>query len=432
MKHKSLLIVVVALCASVSWAEENWPQFRGPQGNGISDAKDLPLTWSESQNVKWKTPIHGKAWSSPVVWGKQIWMTSATVDGTELYAICVDFDSGKVIHDVKLFEIAHPQYCIPFNSYGSPTPAIEEGRVYITFGAPGTACLDTNTGKVLWTRTDFVCNHFRAAGSSPLMYKDFLIMNFDGSDHQFVVALDKKTGKTIWRTERDVNFDALNADGRPRGDGDFRKAFSSPRILNVEGRDQLLSLGSKCLYCYDPMTGKELWKLADTAAHSGSDTPVIADGMIYYGTGHGGTDLYALKVTPDGIINSNNIVWKTHKAVPTRSSVLVVEGLLYMVTDAGIATCLDAKTGAEVWRQRIDGQYSASPLHAAGRIYFLSEQGVTTVLAAGKEFRLLARNELPGGFMASTVVTGNSMILRTFQPTDQSRAQNTILYRIEK
>lgn len=432
MKHAFLLLLAVVACSSISLAEDNWPQFRGPRGNGVSDAKDLPVNWSETQSVKWKTPIHGKAWSSPVVWGKQIWMTAATVDGTELSAICVDLDSGKIVHDVKLFEIAHPQYCIPFNSYGSPTPAIEEGRVYITFGSPGTACLDTNTGKVLWTRTDFACNHFRAAGSSPLIYKDFLIMNFDGSDHQFVVALDKKTGKTIWRTERDANFDDLNADGRPRGDGDFRKAFSSPRILNVEGRDELLSLGSKCLYCYDPMTGKELWKLEDKAAHSGSDTPVIADGMIYYGTGHGGTDLYALKVTPDGIINSNNLVWKTHKAVPTRSSVLVVDGLLYMVNDAGIVTCLDAKTGAEVWRQRIDGQYSASPLYAAGRVYFLSEQGVTTVLAAGREFKLLAQNQLPGGFMASPVVTGDSLILRTFQPTDQTRAQNTTLYRIEK
>jgi outer membrane protein assembly factor BamB len=421
MKYKISLLFLFLACASVVMADENWPQFRGPRGDGISDAKDLPLTWAESQNVKWKTGIHGKAWSSPVVWGKQVWVSSSTEDGHELFALCVDRDSGKIIWDIKLFDIARPQYCIPFNSYGSPTPCIEEGRVYVTFGAPGTACIDTRTGKVLWTRPDFVCNHYRAAGSSPFIYKDLLIMNFDGSDHQFVVALDKTTGNTIWRTERDVNYEDLNADGKPRGEGDFRKAFSTPRIFTFNGRDELLSLGSKALYGYDPMTGKELWRLEVKASFSGSDTPVIADGMIFYGTGHGGTELIAIKPGPDGIVSESGIAWRTHKRVPTRSSVVVVDGLLYMVTDAGIATCLDAKTGAEIWHERIDGQYSASPLYADGRVYFFSEEGVATVLATGREFKILARNQLPDGFMASAAVSGRSFILRT----------RTSLYRID-
>jgi outer membrane protein assembly factor BamB len=422
MNCKTLTAVFLALLASLVRADENWPQFRGPRGDGISDAKDLPLAWAESQNVKWKTGIHGKAWSSPVVWGNQVWVSSATEDGHELYALCVDRDSGKIIWDIKLFDIARPQYCIPFNSYGSPTPCIEDGRVYVTFGAPGTACLDTRTGKVLWTRPDFVCNHYRAAGSSPLIYKDFLIMNFDGSDHQFVVAMEKTTGTTVWRTERDVDYDDLDPTGRPRGEGDFRKAFSTPRILTINGRDELLSLGSKALYGYDPMTGKELWRLEVKASFSGSDTPVVADGMIFYGTGHGGTELIALRPSPDGIVNESSIVWRTHKRVPTRGSVLVNDGLLFMVNDAGIATCLDARTGAEVWHERIDGQYSASPLYADGRVYFFSEEGVTTVLAAGHEFKVLARNQLPDGFMSSPAVTDQSLILRT----------RTSLYRIEK
>jgi outer membrane protein assembly factor BamB len=413
MTFKTAPLWWICLLASVAAAGENWPQFRGPRGDGISDAKNLPLTWAESQNVKWKTAVHGKAWSSPVVLGDQVWVSSATEDGHELFALCVDRDTGRILRDIKLFDIARPQYCIPFNSYGSPTPCIEEGRVYVSFGAPGTACIDTNNGKVLWTRPDFVCNHYRAAGSSPLIYKDLLIMHFDGSDHQFVVALEKTTGNTVWRTERDVDFEDLNADGKPRGEGDFRKAFSTPRILTVNGRDILLSLGSKALYAYEPMTGKELWRLDEKASFSGSDTPVIADGMIFYGTGHGGTELIALKPSPDGIVSQSSIVWRTHKRVPTRSSVLVVDGLLYMVTDAGIASCLDARTGAEVWHERIDGQYSASPLYADGRVCFFSEEGVTTVVAAGREFKLLARNQLPDGFMASAAVTGNSFVLRT-------------------
>ena len=181
--------------------EANWPEFRGPQGNGISTSTNLPLRWSEEQNVKWSTPIHGKGWSSPVIWGQQVWLTTATADGHELFAVCIDRDTGKVIHDLKLFDVAKPQFCHPFNSYASPTPAIEAGRIYVTFGAPGTACLDTQTGKVLWARRDIECNHFRGAGSSPILYSNLFFLNFDGSDHQFVLALDKQTGRTVWREE---------------------------------------------------------------------------------------------------------------------------------------------------------------------------------------------------------------------------------------
>jgi outer membrane protein assembly factor BamB len=421
MKYQLLFILLIALTGSLAIADDNWPQFRGPLGNGISDSKGLPVEWSADKNIKWQTPIHGKAWSSPVIWGNQIWMSSATADGHELYAVCVDRESGKILHDLKLFDIANPQYCIPFNSYGSPTPCIEEGRVYITFGAPGTACLDTATGKVLWTRTDFVCNHYRAAGSSPVIYNDLLFMNFDGSDHDFVVALDKHTGKTVWRTERSIDYADLEPSGKPRGDGDFRKAFSTPRITKVKGKDQLISLGSKAIYGYDPADGKELWRLEIKTSFSGSNTPVIDDGLIYYGTGHGSTDLVALQPGRSGLLDEKDIVWRTHKSVPTRSSILIVDGLLYMTTDAGIANCLDSHTGKVIWHDRIDGQYSASPIYADGKIYFFSEEGVATVLAAGKEFKVLARNKLPDGFMGTPAVAGNALFLRT----------RTTLYRVQ-
>jgi outer membrane protein assembly factor BamB len=429
----SLMLGVLLMSGGVH-AADNWPQFRGPTGDGISDSKGLPTTWGANEHVKWKVDIHGKSWSSPVIFGDQVWVTAATADGKELSVLTIDRESGKIIRDQKLFDIEKPQYCIPFNSYASCTPAIEEGRIYVTFGSPGTACLDTKNGQILWTRTDFVCNHFRAPGSSPLIYNDMLIMNYDGSDHQFIVALDKHDGHTLWRTERDINFNDVNADGKPRGDGDFRKAFSTPRVLTINGHDQIISLGSKSIYSYSPADGHELWKIGFKDSHSGSDTPVITDGMIFFGNGHGGSEMVAIRPDPSGIVTESNIVWRTHKRVPTRSSALVVDGMLYMTTDAGIVTCLDAKSGDEIWHDRIDGQYSASPLYADGKIYFFAEDGIATVITAGRKFEVLAKNnladgspvipELQGpssGFMGTPAIAGKAFYLRT----------RTSLYRVE-
>ena len=188
-----------------------WPEFRGPNGSGKAAATGLPLTWSETENVRWKTPLHGRAWSSPVVLGNQVWVTTATADGRQLSAIAVDQAKGTVIHDIKLFDVATPQYAHPFNTYASPTPVIEPGRVYVTFGSPGTAAIDTATGKVLWERRDFECNHYRGAGSSPVIFRDLLLLHYDGSDLQYVVALDKRTGKTVWKTQRSIDFKDLGS-----------------------------------------------------------------------------------------------------------------------------------------------------------------------------------------------------------------------------
>lgn len=415
-------LFLLALClGSIARADDAWPQFRGPHGDGISDSKNLPQTWNDHQNVKWKTDVHGKAWSSPVVWGSQVWMTTATPDGHELYAVCLDRESGKLVFDSKLFEVANPQYCIPFNSYASPTPCIEERRVYVTFGSPGTACIDTASGKVLWQRTDFVCNHYRGAGSSPVLYKNLLIMNFDGSDFQFVAALDKATGRTVWRTDRDVDYGDIEPNGKPRADGDFRKAFSTPRVFDLAGHDVLVSLGSKALYGYEPLTGKELWRVEDKSSFSGSDTPILGDGMIFYGSGHGQSELLAVRPTGDGNLTDSAIVWREHKKVPTRSSLLFHDGLIYATTDAGVVNCIDAKTGAEVWHGRIDGTYSASPTWADGRLYFCNEAGKTTILAGGREFQVLAENQLADGIMASPAIVDSSIFLRT----------KTSVYRIE-
>lgn len=415
------LLFASLLFVTAATAEDNWPQFRGPNGNGISTAKQLPLNWNEKQNIKWKTPIHDRAWSCPVIWGNQLWMTTATEDGTKLFAICVDRESGKMVRDIKLFDVANPQFAHKFNTYGSPTPIIEEGRVYITFGSPGTACLDTATGEVLWTRRDFVCNHFRGAGSSPVIWGDSLIMNFDGSDYQFVVALDKKTGKTLWRTERSIDFQDLTPDGKVQADGDFRKAYSTPRLARFGGEEILISLGSKALYAYNPATGRDLWRAEDRKSHSGSATPVFDDELIYACTGFPKGQLIALRPSGSGVLADSNVVWRVNRNVPNKPSMLLVNGLLFMIDDGGIASCLEAKTGADVWRERIAGNYSASPLWAEGNIYLFSEEGKTTVIEAGRQFKVKATNVLDDGFMASPAVSGKALFLRT----------RTHLYRVE-
>ncbi|HEX2445475.1 MAG TPA: PQQ-binding-like beta-propeller repeat protein, partial [Vicinamibacterales bacterium] len=269
LSFTAALATILALLLAVLPSGAQWPQFRGPDGMGTSASRP-PLTWSEQQNVAWKVPIHGRAWSSPVILGDQVWVTTATEDGRELFAVAIDRRTGKILHDLKLFQVAKPQYAHPFNTYASPTPVIEPGRVYVTFGSPGTAAIDTATGKVVWERRDFECNHFRGAGSSPILFGDLLIMHFDGSDRQYVVALDKRTGKTAWRTERSIDFQDLTPEGKPQADGDFRKAFSTPHIVMVGKEPLLVSIGSKATYGYDPRTGKELWRIEERTSHSGS------------------------------------------------------------------------------------------------------------------------------------------------------------------
>jgi outer membrane protein assembly factor BamB len=408
--------VVAALLAFAQW-----PQFRGPDGSGVSPGTGLPLTWSETQNVKWKTAIHGRAWSSPVILGRQVWLTTATPDGKQLSAIAVDKDSGKIIHDLKLFEVVTPQFAHSFNTYASPTPVIEPGRVYVTFGSPGTAAIDTATGKVLWERRDLECNHFRGAGSSPILFRHLLLMHFDGSDVQYVAALDKRTGKTVWKTDRSVDFEDLDPNGKPKADGDFRKAFATPHIVTTGSTPVLVSIGSKATYGYDPLTGKELWRIEEKGNFSGSTRPVAGHGLVYYPTGFNTAQIFAIR--PDGAGNTTNthVAWKFARGAPNKPSLLLLGDLLFMINDGGIVTCLEARTGQEVWRSRLTDSYSASPVAADGRIYFFSENGKATVIEAGRAFKVLGENSLDDGFMASPAIDGKALYLRT----------RTHLYRIE-
>ena len=414
---------VLLLGTSISLADDKWPQFRGPTGQGVSDSAGLPLKWDEKTNVVWKTAIHGKSHSSPVVWGDQVWLTTATENGQALSVLCVDRNDGKILHDIKLFDVPTPQYAHPFNSYASPTPFIEDGRVYVTFGSPGTACLDTRTARILWARRDFVCNHWRGAGSSPLVWNNLLFLPFDGADYQYIVALDKNTGHTAWKVDRSIDFKDLDpATGKPQADGDWRKAFSTPRIAAfADGKPILISLGSKAVYAYEPATGKELWRVENRETHSGSATPVVGKDLIYINTGHGRPELWAIRPGGSGDVTATHVAWKYRGNVPTRASVLLHGDLIYMVDDGGIATCLDASTGKKVGGKRIGGEYSASPLYAEGHIYFFSQDGKTTVIEPGAEMKVVGESKLDEGFMASPAVSGKALILRT----------KSHLYRIE-
>ena len=421
-----LSLLFCALTSTVTFAAENWPQFRGPDGNGRSDAQGLPAELGEDKNVKWKTPTHGKAWSSPVVWGAQVWLTTATEDGKQLGVMCVDKESGKVVHDAKLFDMAEPQFCHKFNSYASPTPAIEEGRIYVSFGAPGIAALDTKTAKKLWERRDFVCNHFRGAGSSPILWNNLVILPFDGSDKQYIVALDKATGKTVWEVPRSIDFKDLQPDGKPEAEGDWRKGFATAHVTTWQGKPVLLSSGAKAHYAYDPATGKELFRFEERGAHSAASRPVVGHGIWYITPGFGQKQVIALKLGGSGEIAESAVAWREKKGAPNKPSVILDGDYLYMVDDTGIGSCVDAKTGALKWRERISGErvagdYSASPVLADGKLYFCSENGNVVVVAASPEFKRLGEGKFSDGFMASPAISGKALFLRS----------KAALYRVE-
>ena len=404
----------LALCLSISAiAAVPWPQFRGPDGDGHSAARGLPVEFGEGQNVKWKTPTHGKSWSSPVIGGGQVWLTTASEDGKELGVMCLDEATGKVLHDEVLFHVETPQFCHKFNSYASPTPVLEEGRLYVSFGSPAIACVDTATCKVLWERRDFVCNHFRGAGSSPVVWGGLLFHHFDGSDAQFVVALDKATGKTVWNVNRSIDYKDLQPDGKPEADGDWRKGFGTPQVVEWEGKPLLISSGAKAHYAYEPATGKEVWRFEERGAHSAAARPVAGFGMVFIAPGFGAKQVIALKLGGHGLLEESSVAWREKKSAPNKPSLILEGDALYMVDDGGMASCLDAKTGAVNWRERIGGNYSAAPLAAEGRVYFFSEEGKVVVVAAKPKFEKLAEGKFDEGFMASPAVSGKALFLRT-------------------
>ena len=414
-RSRPSLATVVALAglafptgaASPAEAADQWSEYRGPQGTGHSDSTGLPREWSETKNVAWKTRLHGRGWSSPVVFGSQVWLTTATPEGKELSVLALDRESGRILVDQKLFHVAQPEDTQRYNSFASPTPVIEQGRVYVHFGSYGTAALDTGSGKVLWARRDLPCNHWRGPGSSPILQGDLLIVHFDGFDLQYAIALDKNTGRTVWKADRTHDYHT--------DDGDQKKGFSTPIVIEAAGRRQLISPAAKAVVSLDPNTGRELWRVR-YEQHSPATRPLFAHGLVYLSTGFSKADLLAIRPDGRGDVTETHVAWKVTKGIGNKPSPLIVDDLIYSVSDTGgVVTCLDAKTGAEVWQHRVGGdRHTGSLLFGDGAIYVFAEDGSAIALKPGREFVELGRGRLDeGGVMATPAIAGRSVFLRT-------------------
>jgi outer membrane protein assembly factor BamB len=435
MIRYTVCIVPILLLTFVANARADWPEFRGPFGNGYVSAPGdtepvgLPVTWSETENIRWKTPIPHRGWSTPVVMDGQVWLTTATEEGHDYFVLCLDADTGQVLHHKQLFHSDNPEPLgNAVNCYAAPSPAIEPGRVYVHFGSYGTACLDTATGDVLWSRDDLPCRHYRGPSSSLVIFENLLMLTMDGADQQYVTALDKSTGETVWRTDRAVEWNDQDYTGKGPDqiqmirDGDHRKAHSTPLIVTTaDGRLQMLSGGAKAAFAYDPRTGHELWRV-EFDAFSVAPRPLYQDGFAYLVTGSTNTELWAIRTDGQGnLTNTDHVLWTLKKGVAKTASPILIDGLITMVTDEGVVNCVDAATGDVVWSKRLPGKFAASPIYGDGRLYFADQDGQTTVIKPGRKFEAIATNILDDGCMASPAVDGRAIYLRT----------KTHLYRIE-
>lgn len=407
----------IALALSVALAAQaDWPEFRGPRGDGhVPGNPGLPLHWSETNNVKWKTEIPLQGISAPVIMDGKVWLTTATPDGHDFFVICIDANTGKVRLNEKLFHHDNPESLgngKGMNTYATPSAAVEPGRVYVHFGSFGTACLDTGTSKVLWKRDDLPCRHYRGPSSSVVLFENLVILTFDGANLQYHAALDKKTGKTVWKTDRSVKWNDEHVPGQMAKDGDLRKAHSTPLIVAVGGKPQMISPGAKAAYGYDPRDGREIWRV-EHEDYSVAPRPVFENGLAFITTGFNKRELWAVKTDLTGVVTDSAIVWKLRKGVDKYASPILVDGLLYTASDESFITAVEAATGQVVWTERVGGKYAASPIYSDGRLYFFSQEGPALVVKPGRTLNVLATNTLAAGCMASPAADGNSLYVRT-------------------
>jgi len=405
---------------SIGWAwsakdlegsgEAFWPQFRGPTGDGHAKTSANPPTqWSETENVRWRTEIPGKAWSSPVVWGDTIWVTTASENGLSMSALALDRKSGAIRWNKEVFVNNETQKDFhAFNSYGSPTPVLDADHVYVSFGAYGTAALKRESGEIVWQRRDLQCNHYRGSGSSPILFRNLLIYHMDGYDKQFVVALNKQTGETVWLKNRNVEYGTE--------DGDVKKAFGTPHIIEVALADgtkqiQMLSTTSKAILAYDPSNGNEIWQVR-YAEFSSASRPLFDGKHIYTNTGFSKGKLVAIASGGSGDITKSHLVWEASKAIGNKPSPLLVgDDLICTLADNGVLTAMNRSTGELVWQERLGGDFSSSPVLAANRIYCFDDKGKAHVYSS--DGKSLAVNALESGCLASPAVAGNDLIVRT-------------------
>ena len=391
---------LICLLVGVSLRAEEWPQFRGPTGQGHSTEVGLPLEWSESRNIAWKVPVDGSGWSSPVVAGGRVWLTAARPSGrssVSLRAMAFDVATGRVVVDTEVFKVSTATALNPKNSRASPTPIVDGDRVYVHFGPDGTAAL-TTAGAVLWTKKlPYEPQH--GGGGSPALYRDLLIVNCDGNgDEAYVIALDTRTGQTRWRKDR----------RRPAA-----QAYSTPLIIRSGERDLAISVGAFRTVAYDPNSGDEIWRVGYDDGFSNVPRPVFGAGLVFIATGFNSPTLIAVRPDGRGDVTRSHVAWTVSRGAPYTPSPLLIDTRLYYVSDTGVLTCADAPSGRILWQQRLGGNYSASPVYADGRIYYSSEEGVTTVIGGGPTFQKLAVNTLDEPTLASIAVSGGAMFIRS-------------------
>ena len=401
-----LLFTAVMTVASLSLCAHDWPEFRGPTGQGHSPAKDVPVRWSGTENLAWKVPIAGAGWSSPVLVKDRLYLTGAkSIPGSkqlELAAMCLDARDGRSIWTTNVFSPDDGANLHAKNSYASPTPLVRDGRLYVHFGHLGTACLDL-AGRVLWRQTSIKYPSVHGNGGSPVLVGDRMIFSCDGFTDPVVIALDRHTGKILWKTPR-------QNESVPK-----KFAFSTPLLITNAGRSELISPGAGGTYAYDPATGRPLWRVSTGNGFSVVPRPVFAHGLLFVNTDYDFPKLYAIRPGGEGDVTATNVVWQTGRGAPSTPSPLVVGSELYFVSDAGIATCADAKTGKVHWNERLGGGFSASPVFAEGRVYFQNEEGMGYVLKAGREYEVLSKNDLGERTLASYAVDNGALFIRGAQ-----------------
>jgi len=392
-----------ALLLSSLTLAADWPQFRGPAGDGHYDGPKLPTKWGPDTNVAWKTPIPGLGWSSPIIWKGKVYLTTAVEEkgGYSLRALCLDAKTGKIEWSKEVFreESATAPKIHNKNSHASSSPIIDGERLYVHFGHMGTAALSLDGKQILWKNDKLKYKPVHGNGGSPILVDDKLVFNCDGGDVQFIAALDKKTGNIAWKTDR--------KGGYPRG-----FSFATP-LLIARGKDRLIiSPGSGLVGAYDPATGTEVWRVKYDG-YSLIPKPVFGDGLVYVATGYNTPSLHAIKPDGKGDITASNVAWTLKRAVPHTPSMLYDGNELYMVSDGGLATCMDTKSGEVLWSERVKGNYSASPTFADGKIFLTSEDGKGTVLAAGREFKVLQENDLGERTFAAFAAADGNLLVRT-------------------
>jgi outer membrane protein assembly factor BamB len=406
-----LLVLFLIAGTSVLVQGEDWPQFRGPTGQGHATERGLPLEWSETKNIVWKSPVPGLGWSSPVIANGRVWLTTVVESkdrrgrvSASLRALAFDVATGRELVNTEVFRLDDVGDLNPKNSRASPTPIIDGDRVYVHFGAEGTAALSTS-GEILWT-THLRYESQHGNGGSPTLYRDLLIVNCDGNGGDaYVVALDTASGKPRWKTSR----------RRPAD-----QAYSTPLVITVGQQDQLVSVGAYRAAAYDPLTGQEIWRVSYGDGFSNVPRPVFGHGLVFIATGFQTPALMAVRPDGKGDVTRTHVAWTITRGAPYTPSPLLVGSDLYYVSDTGVLSLADAPSGQVVWQQRLGGNYSASPVLADGRIYFQSEEGMTTVISPGREFRRLATNRLDGATLASMAVSSGALFIRS----------HTHLYRI--